>query len=81
MITLEQLAALGLEPRFYSVDEVAVRLAQKPYSIKTLIHKGALRGRKIGHSWGVHGTAIAEYELGEDPTDIFAHPDTRGRTA
>jgi excisionase family DNA binding protein len=54
-----------MEPRLYSVDEIARFLDLHPKTVRRFIREGKIKARKIGRAWKIHQDDLREYAHGE----------------
>ncbi|HPZ06492.1 MAG TPA: helix-turn-helix domain-containing protein [Candidatus Eremiobacteraeota bacterium] len=50
--------------KFYNLTELSEALQVTPTSLRTYIHKGKLRGRKVGNKWYVTEEKLKEFLSG-----------------
>ena len=58
-----------MEPKLYSVDEIARFLDLHPKTVRRFIREGKIKARKIGRAWKINQNDLREYAHGEFTTN------------
>ena len=55
-----------MSDRVFTVEQLAERWACSIWAIYPLLYSGELKGFRVGRVWRISGTAVEEFEKGEN---------------